>query len=55
MKKKTQEQCIADFKKIYSDKYDYSKVQYVTNDIKVKIICPIHGEFWKTPSHHISG
>lgn len=25
--------------------YDYSLVKYEKNDIKVCIICPIHGEF----------
>jgi len=34
---------------IYGDKYDYSKVKYVNNRIKVIIICPEHGEFLKSP------
>ena len=41
--------------KIHGDKYDYCKVEYVNNNTKVCIICPIHGEFWQTPNHHLSG
>ena len=38
---------------IYGDKYDYSKVNYVSSNTKVCIICPEHGEFWQTPNVHI--
>lgn len=34
-------------------KYDYSKVEYKNEKEKVCIICPIHGEFWQSPSKHI--
>ena len=47
-------------KKIHSDKYDYSKVEYVNNKTKVCIICHEkdefgneHGEFWQNPTGHI--
>jgi len=39
---------------VHGDKYDYSKVDYVNYHTKVCIICPEHGEFWQTPSKHIS-
>jgi hypothetical protein len=39
----------------HGDKYDYSKVRYINNTTKVKIICPIHGEFEQTPQHHKRG
>ena len=39
----------------HNGKYDYSKVDYVNNYTKVCIICPKHGEFWQTPSNHLSG
>lgn len=42
-------------KKVHGDKYDYSKVGYVNYKTKVCIICPIHGEFWQTPSVHLNG
>lgn len=35
--------------------YDYSKTEYKGNKTKVCIICPIHGEFWQTPSDHLNG
>lgn len=39
---------------VHGDKYDYSKVEYQGADKKVLIICPEHGEFWQTPSHHLN-
>lgn len=41
--------------KIHENKYDYSKVEYVNNRTKVKIICPIHGEFLQTSDKHLRG
>lgn len=52
MRKKTTEECIADFKKVWGNLYDYSEVVYKGDDIPVCIICGEHGEFWKTPSNH---
>ena len=40
-------------KEIHGDKYDYSKVEYVNNKIKVCIVCPEHGEFWQRPDSHL--
>ena len=40
---------------VHGDKYNYSKVNYVGNKIKVCIICPIHGEFWQKPNDHLNG
>ena len=42
-------------KEIHSNKYDYSLVDYKNKNIKVKIICPIHGQFEQAPSAHLSG
>lgn len=53
--RKTTEQCIADFKKIHGNKYDYSLVRYEANNKKVEIICPTHGIFKQTPSIHLKG
>ena len=50
---KTNDEFIEDAKKIHGDKYDYSKVDYKGNKIKVCIICPKHGEFWQTPNCHL--
>lgn len=40
---------------IHNGKYDYSKVEYIDNRTKVKIICTKHGEFEQTPNNHLSG
>lgn len=42
-----------DARRVHGDRYNYSKVDYYKSIIKVCIICPDHGEFWQTPSHHI--
>jgi len=49
------EQFIIESKKIHGDHYDYSKVDYVKNNLKVKIICPTHGEFEQIPNGHLEG
>lgn len=55
IKKHTKETFFEKAKKIHGDKYDYSKVNYKNNKTKVCIICPIHGEFWQRPDHHLHG
>lgn len=35
--------------------YIYDEVEYKNARTKVKIICPIHGEFWQMPYLHIQG
>jgi len=48
--KKTTEYFINELKEIYGDTYDYSKVNYIRNNIKVIIICKKHNnEFEKMP------
>ena len=54
-KRKTTEQAIADFCKVHGNRYDYSRVVYKNNSSKVKIICPVHGEFEQIPAGHIKG
>lgn len=39
----------------HGSKYDYSLVNYINSRSRVKIICPIHGEFLQIPHHHYSG
>jgi hypothetical protein len=52
---KTTERFIQDAIKIYNNKYDYSKTNYVHSGKKIIIICPEHGEFVQTPQYHLSG
>lgn len=53
--KKTTEDFIEESNKIHNSKYDYSKTHYEQIFKKVKIICPIHGEFEQIPKHHLNG
>lgn len=53
--KSNTEEFIERAKQIHGDKYDYSKVDYKFAREKVCIICPEHGEFWKTPDNHLRG
>jgi hypothetical protein len=55
IKRKTINDFIEDAKKIHGDKYDYSQVVYEGTEIKVIIICKIHGCFEQTPHAHLSG
>lgn len=54
-KKLDTELLIKRFKEKHGDKYDYSKIEYIDQQSKVCIICPIHGEFWQTPNNHLNG
>ncbi|MDR0676616.1 MAG: DUF723 domain-containing protein, partial [Elusimicrobiota bacterium] len=53
MKRLSPEQFIKEANKIHNNFYDYSFVEYKNNKTKVKIICPIHGEFYTTPHNHL--
>lgn len=48
-------QFIEEARKVHGDKYMYDENTYTTALKKMKIICPIHGEFWQTPAHHLDG
>jgi protein-arginine kinase activator protein McsA len=54
-RKKTNKQILHEFRKVHGDRYDYSKVEYVSAHVKVLIICPEHGVFWQTASSHKKG
>ena len=54
MRNKTEE-FIIKAKKKHGDRYTYDNTDYQKNNIKIKIICPIHGEFMQTPGHHLQG
>jgi len=55
MAKLTTEEFIKKAREVHGDRYDYSKVEYVNNQTKVCIACPIHGEFWQIPHVHLQG
>lgn len=52
-KTKTKEEFINDARKIYGNKYDYSRIDYKNNKERVNIICPKHGDFKKSYQEHI--
>lgn len=51
----SQSELIRRFKKVHGNKYDYSKVNYTIMREDVCIICPKHGEFFKSPYAHMRG
>ena len=51
--KKTNDDCIKLFNDVHNFIYDYSLVNFVNNNTKVKIICPKHGIFEQLPPNHI--
>lgn len=53
--KSTNSEFIIKAEKIYNNKYDYSKVEYVNNKEKVDIICSKHGIFQQRPNEHLNG
>jgi len=53
-KTKTTKQFIKESKKLHGNKYDYSLVKYIKNDIPVKIICKKHGIFNQIPITHLN-
>lgn len=49
------EEWIESAKKVHGDLYDYSRVVYTMNKVKVEIGCKKHGWFWQVPKLHLSG
>ena len=55
MKRKTTNEFIVDAKMVHNNRYDYSNIEYINSDTKIRIICPVHGEFWQLPKNHLFG
>lgn len=51
----TYDQIYGKFRAIYGDEYEYDGTTFTKYTEKMRMICPKHGEFWKTPNKHISG
>ena len=51
----TQHSILVEFEKIHSNRYDYSRVKYISATKKVEIICKKHGSFFQTPNAHKNG
>jgi len=52
--KKTTKQFIIGAVKVHGDRYDYSKVNYINDRVKVEITCKEHGNFWQKPNDHLN-
>lgn len=46
---------LVEFSKTHNNKYDYSKVEYFGLHSQIKIICPVHGDFFQEANVHKSG
>lgn len=51
----TKDRFVEGAREVHGDRYDYSAAVYERSDIKVEIICPIHGSFWQAPATHKCG
>ncbi len=49
------DEAIERFRAVHGDRYDYSRVEYVSNSTKVTIGCAIHGFFEQIPGDHWRG
>ena len=54
-RKKTKEEFLEIASALHGHKFDYSKIEYITTQKKVEIICADHGSFFQTPSNHMKG
>lgn len=54
-KKVTSQDFIAKARAVHGDKYDYSKVSYVSAKSNVTILCAPHGAFEQIPNNHLGG
>lgn len=51
----TNKEFIIRSRRVHGSKYNYSMVDYIGSKHKVKIVCPVHGDFLQTPGHHWRG
>ena len=54
-KRYTTETFIAAAREKHGDIYDYSKTEYISSDLHLKIICKKHGEFLQIATKHLCG
>jgi len=53
--RKTTEQFIKESNEVHDFKFSYEKTNYIKNQIKVTITCPVHGDFNQNPLSHLQG
>jgi len=54
-KKLTNDTFIIKANNVHNDKYNYTLINYINAQTKIKIICPEHGVFEQSPNNHLSG
>jgi hypothetical protein len=54
-KRKTTDEFIEEAKRIHDFKYSYDKSEYLSNQTKLIITCPKHGDFKQRPLSHLQG
>ena len=52
---KTKERFIEDAVEVHGNKYNYDNSVYTNDSTKIKIVCPLHGEFEQVVNHHLNG
>ena len=55
LQRKNRDEFIEDCIDVLGSKYDFSEFEYINSKYKGKVICPEHGEFYKTPGHLYRG
>ena len=53
--KKANDKFIKEASELHNNKYDYSKLNYISAKENIIIVCPIHGDFEQTPNSHLNG
>jgi hypothetical protein len=51
----TSQEFVEKAKAVHGGKYNYDKIKYENNRIKVKILCSKHGDFLQKPNTHLMG
>jgi hypothetical protein len=54
-RRSSKEEILKKFDETHGNKYDYSLMEYINIDTKIKIICSKHGIFEQSPYNHIIG
>lgn len=54
-KQKTAIEVVEEFRKVWGNRWDYSKVEYSSANSPVRIVCLEHGEFLQLPNNHKRG
>ncbi len=55
LQRKPLETFIEEATKVHGGLYEYHKVEYTNGRTKVCIVCPVHGDFWQSPTNHLKG